>query len=374
MKIYFPIGAFYPSQIGGPCNTLFWHTSALNSKGIGTNITTTSLGLKKGDVELDKVLDKECGSVYYGSTSSISFLVIKQIFEGVRSADIIHLNSLFNILSIISFFYIKVFFPTKKIIWSVRGELNANALIFSRLKKKPLLFLYKKWCKNILFHSTSEKETAEIKSVFGNVKTVEIPNFIEPSKRREDITKKQFLYLGRIHRIKAIHKLIEGLSISDKFKDSDYKLIIVGKHEERHLDYYQELLELIKSKNLYDKIEWKGHLIGEEKEKIYAESYALILPSETENFGNVVIESLNQGTPVLASKGTPWSVLEIYQCGFHINNSPQNISNAIDKMINLSEETYNEMQKNARLLVDQEYNIRTQIDKWINIYNNENSK
>lgn len=374
MNIYFPIGAFYPSQIGGPCNTLFWHTCALHSKGININITTTSLGLKDGEVELDKVLEKHCGSVYYDSNPSVSRNVVKQIFLGIRFADIIHLNSLFNILSIISFFYIKSSFSKKKIIWSVRGELNPNALKFSRLKKEPLLCLYKNMTKNILFHSTSKKETEEIKSVFKDAKIVEIPNFIEPNKRRNDAIKKEFLYLGRIHKIKAIHKMIEGFSISKQFMNSDFKLIIVGKHEERHSDYYEEILKLVASKNLHDKIEFKGHLTGDDKEKVYAESYALILPSETENFGNVVIESLNQGTPVIASKGTPWSILEKYQCGFHINNTPQEIADTVDRMIDLSQDTYNKMRKNSVLLVDNEFNINTQIDKWINIYKNENSK
>lgn len=374
MKIYFPIGAFYPSQIGGPCNTLFWHTCALKSNGVNVDITTTALGLKDGEVELDKVLEKECGLVYYGSSQSVSGNIIKQIVSGIRSADVIHLNSLFNILSIISFCYIKFFFPKKKVIWSVRGELSPNALKFSRLKKKSLLFLYKRTIKNVLFHSTSEKETAEIKYVYGSVRTVEIPNFIEPSKRRDDIVKKQFLYLGRIHRIKAIHKMIEGFYKSKEFMNSDFKLIIVGKHEERHSDYYGEILKLVKSKNLQDKIEFRGHLTGDDKEKVYAESYALVLPSETENFGNVVIESLNQGTPVIASKGTPWSILEKYKCGFHITNKPQEIADTVDRMIDLSLDTYNKMRKNSVLLVDQEFNINTQIDKWINIYNNENSK
>lgn len=374
MKIYFPIGAFYPSQIGGPCNTLFWHTCALTSKGIDIEITTTALGIKEGIVEHDKVLEKECGTVYYGASLSISYPILKQILSGIRSSDIIHLNSLFNIISIISFFYIKIFYQKKKIIWSVRGELSPNAMKFSQIKKKPILFLYKRLTKNILFHSTSEKETKEIKTVFGNVKTLEIPNFIEPSKRLEVITKKQFLYLGRIHRIKAIHKMIEGFSISREFMDSDFKLIIVGKHEERHLDYYNEILDLIKSRNLQNKVEWKGHLVGDEKEKVYAESYALILPSESENFGNVVVESLNQGTPVVASEGTPWSILRKYECGFHINNSPQTIAENIDKMILMPEAGYYKMRKNATLLLDQEFNIKTQINKWIKIYNNENSK
>lgn len=374
MKIYFPIGAFYPSQIGGPCNTLFWHTSALKSSGIDVEITTTSLGLPQDLVELDKVLEKECGLVYYGSAQSVSKGILKQIISGIGSSDVIHLNSLFNILSIISFFYLKIFFPKKRIIWSVRGELSPDALKFSKKKKIPLLYLYKKLSKNILFHSTSAKETKEIKSFFGNIEVVEIPNFIKPSERLNVVTKKQFLYLGRIHRIKSIHKLIEGLAISDKFRDSNFKLIIVGKHEERHLDYYQELLELIKSKNLFDKVEWRGHLISEEKEKIYAESYALILPSETENFGNVVIESLNQGTPVIASEGTPWSMLKKHKCGYHISNTPQIIAENIDKMIDMPEVRYLEMRKNAKVLLDQEFNINNQINKWIKIYHNENSK
>jgi len=374
MRIYFPIGAFYPSQIGGPCNTLFWHTCALKSNGMNVDITTTSLGLKDGEVELDKILEKECGLVYYGSSQSVSGNIIKQIVSGLRSADIIHLNSLFNTLSVISFFYIKTFLPKKKIIWSVRGELSPNALKFSRLKKIPLLFLYKKTTKNVLFHSTSEKETTEIKSVYGDVKTVEIPNFIEPSKRRDDPTKKQFLYLGRIHRIKAIQKMIEGFSISKQFMNSDFKLIIVGKHEERHSDYYEEILKLVITKNLQDKIEFRGHLTGDDKEKVYAESYTLILPSETENFGNVVIESLNQGTPVIASKGTPWVILEKYQCGFHINNTPEEIADTIDMMIDLPQDIYEKMRENSVSLVDQEFNINTQINKWINIYKNENSK
>jgi len=287
----------------------------------------------------------------------------KQIKSGIRSSDVIHLNSLFNVLSIISFFYLKTFFPKKRIIWSVRGELSPDALKFSKAKKIPLLHLYKKLSKNILFHSTSEKETGEIRSVFGNVEVVEIPNFIKPSQRLDMAVKKQFLYLGRIHRIKAIHKMIEGLAISRRFTDSDFKLVIVGKHEERHQDYYEEILNLIRSKGLQDQIEFKGHLTGYEKENVYAESYALILPSETENFGNVVVEALNQGTPVIASLGTPWSVLNRYRCGFHVSNSPEILAQNIDKLIDMKDDEYREMRVNARLLLDQEFAIKTQINK-----------
>jgi glycosyltransferase involved in cell wall biosynthesis len=39
------------------------------------------------------------------------------------------------------------------------------------------------------------------------------------------------------------------------------------------------------------------------------------LPSEDENFGNVIAEALAAATPVVASRRCPWSELEARQCG-----------------------------------------------------------
>lgn len=42
----------------------------------------------------------------------------------------------------------------------------------------------------------------------------------------------------------------------------------------------------------------------------------ILLVSESENFGNVIIEALSQGTPVIASCGTPWAEIEKKNAGF----------------------------------------------------------
>src|SRR5690554_3686578 len=89
--------------------------------------------------------------------------------------------------------------------------------------------------------------------------------------------------------------------------------------------------ELFFDLNLLEKVEFKGHVQGVDKENLHAESMA-VLPSETENFGNVVVESLNQGTPVIASKGTPWEMLEKFNSGFHVVNTPQNLSSAFESL------------------------------------------
>lgn len=316
----------------------------------------------------------ECGNVFYGKSPAISAAVIKRMREGIQSADLIHLNSLFNTLSIFSFFYSKILYPKKKVIWSVRGELNGTALGFSSWKKKILLFFYRKLSHQVLFHSTSDKETREIITHFPASKVVQLPNFIQPHEKLEVDHEKIFLYVGRIHPIKALDKLIEGFAASAEFKLSDFKLVLVGKHEERHQYYDAELKKKIKELNLVDKVEWRGHLKGLDKERAYASAYALWLVSETENFGNVVVESLNQGTPVIAAKGTPWSVLEDYQCGWHIDNDPKTIAEYVDLMINIDKNKYAAMRTNAQKLVKEEFDVNHHIDQWIKIYKNENTE
>ncbi len=377
MNILFPLSAFYPSQIGGPCNTLYWHTRALNQNGINPIIVTSTVGIDNNIVNSDKWLDLDCGRTYYGQGRALRLKTILTALVKIKKVDILHLNSLFSPISSLSFIYAILFSQKIKIIWSVRGELNKNALQFNNWKKKPFLFFYKNFNKNVTYHSTSDEETKHIKEMFPHSKLVQLPNYIDPAPRLNLIKSNYLLFLGRIHQIKAIHKLIEALSYSEKFKNSDFDLYIVGKQEERHNDYKTQLVEQIQSLGLSHKIVFKGHVEGEEKEILYAKAYALILPSETENFGNVVVEALNQGTPVLASTGTPWQILEEYNAGLHISNDPTQLSKGIDSILSLEKEQYHQMRLNSYKLIDKNFKVETQIHKWIDIYKslqNENPK
>ena len=370
MKIFFPIGAFYPSQIGGPCNTLYWHTSELKKYAIDIDIVTTTVGIKKGLVKSNIFYKNECGTIFYGEGDDKKILTLYTALKRVRTSDIIHLNSLFTFISIVVFFYSKIFFNDKKVIWSIRGELSENALKYSSWKKNIIMFLYKKCYKKIVFHSTSDQESKDIYSNFKNSKVIQIPNLIRPTERNFNIEyNKNLLYIGRIHPIKSIHKIIEGLSLSEIFLKSESKLFLVGIPEKRHNDYFESLKKLIIEKKLENKVVFKGHLIGNEKELIYAQAYATLLLSETENFGNVVVESLNHGTPVITSKGTPWSILENFNCGYHISNEPSSVAKAIDKILTMNDSKYKKMRINSIKLVEDEFNVQNQIFRWIKQYN-----
>ncbi len=45
MNILFPMGNFYPSQLGGPANTIYWHAKTLKKNGFIPSIVTTSSGI-----------------------------------------------------------------------------------------------------------------------------------------------------------------------------------------------------------------------------------------------------------------------------------------------------------------------------------------
>src|SRR5690606_35393588 len=145
----------------------------------------------------------------------------------------------------------------------------------------------------------------------------------------------------------ALDRLITALPLSKTFVLEKYTLSITGVCEPRHEPYLNYLHKLVNENGLSERVNFLGHVGGVEKQKLYSESYALVLPSETENFGNVVVEALNQGTPVIASKGTPWSLLEQYGCGFHVENSPQVLAEALDKILSLDNAGYLSFRKNA---------------------------
>lgn len=45
MKILFPIEYYYPSDIGGPANALYWHTQMLKANGIDSVVVTSDVGI-----------------------------------------------------------------------------------------------------------------------------------------------------------------------------------------------------------------------------------------------------------------------------------------------------------------------------------------
>ncbi|MEN6589332.1 MAG: glycosyltransferase, partial [Proteiniphilum sp.] len=178
-----------------------------------------------------------------------------------------------------------------------------------------------------------------------------------------------FLFLGRINPIKNIHLLIEGAAKSNAFMVSDSRIIIAGKAWfDYEVEYQKELNELISKLRMKDKVVFAGHVEKENKDRLIKDAYFLVLPSKSENFGNVVLEALINGTPVIASTGTPWQSLEEYDAGYWVEPNAESIKDAIESAIHLNPKEYIELTGNSIELVKSIYDVNSPENKWTEIY------
>jgi len=371
LKVLFPIGSFFPSQSGGPNNTIYWMTKALKLQDVKPIIVTTNDGLKDiHKIKTNEWIDKDYGLVWYQKTR-IHYLPIKcilKVFSQMSDTKVIHLTSIFYPLSWITA-TLNLFYKRKPIIWSPRGELDPAALIYSYTRKKILLFYIKTFFKNsTIFHATCKEEASYLMEIFGNnIKVVTVANFMPLQAKVKAINKDNYiLFLGRIHPKKAIENLINSLKESKKFTDQNYKLLIAGEGDSLYLN---QLKRLVVQLEIEEKVHFLGHIEGAEKQKYLQNAKVLVMPSHTENFGNVVIEALAWSTPVIASTGTPWEILEAEKSGYWVNNNPESLANAIDKILSLDKDEYMKMCLNARTLVENHFEVNENISKWVDIYN-----
>jgi len=368
MKILISTGLFYPSKLGGPANTLYWLAKGLVSKGCDVSVVSMYKYIEDERITPDKwtVVDG-IKTLYCSTKTKFAHKVIWQSIKEVKKCDTLILSS---------FHFIPCFFvglyaliSKKRIIWSPRGELFDSAISKNKFKKIYIRFIKLFFAKSVIFHATSEAEKEKIQTHLGkNAETALIPNYMElPEKQERNTSEKYLLYVGRIAPIKALDNLVNGLIKSEKFINSDYQLFLAGGCEEKFHNFHELLLKIISENNLSEKIIFLGNVEGQEKNSLYANAYFAFLVSHSENFGNVVIESLAQGTPVIASKGTPWQVLEKTNSGYWIENDAENIAKYVDEILQLNDEKYETMRKNAFDCSHKYFDIYKNIDKWVEV-------
>lgn len=114
------------------------------------------------------------------------------------------------------------------------------------------------------------------------------------------------LCIGRLHRSKGFNKIIK---IAGSFKNT--KFVFIG-HDS---GFKKELETLAEKMKVSDKIFFAGGVSDEDKLDALAACDVLVLPSDYEAFGIVLLEAMAQGKPVIAANagGMP-SV--VGNCGF----------------------------------------------------------
>jgi glycosyltransferase involved in cell wall biosynthesis len=366
MKIFYPVEVFYPSQAGGPANTVYWLTKNLSKHGFESTIVATNKGIS-GQVELNRWLETDAGRTIFVKTRFLH-IPVRQTIASLRQffkADVVHLSSVFFPTAFLTAFAARIF--GKKIAWSPRGELSDYSLNYSGGRKRPILWAIRKFIGTYpVFHSTSGDETADIRRIFGETARVyQIPNYVELEDQSPRTDGNYLLYIGRMHPKKAIDNLIRAVAASEPFRQSGFLLKIAGKGKP---EYKRELQRLVSNLKMEAKVEFVGQVEGTKKLQLLADAYFTLMPSHTENFGIVVLESLAQGTPVIASKKTPWQSLETEKVGFWVDNSSEELAAAIERVLLMDSEEYEEYRARSREYVTRTFDIRNHIDEWLKFY------
>ncbi|MDT0294041.1 glycosyltransferase [Mesonia ostreae] len=369
MKIFHPLLCYYPSQAGGPANTLYWLNTALDKAQFETKVISSNFGLEnKASLEaIGQNISTAHHKVQFLDSGGTAF--VKKGLTAVKQSDIIQFSSLFfpPTLPLL----VKAVIQKKKVIISPRGELYSAALSIKSKKKKIWLQLIKVFQSKIHFHATNEFEKGIIQKYFPKAAGVAlIPNYIKmPKKQPLDIVENQLLFIGRINPIKNIDVLIKAIDKAQKTLGREVKLVIAGSARLPYeIAYENKLKHLVKDLELQKSVTFLGHVQGEDKDKLIARSYALVLPSESENFGNVVLEALAQGTPVIASKNTPWESLEKTNSGFWVLPSVDELSKTIVGFLDMSDAEYKEIRKNAYRLCSEKFDIGSNSNVWADFY------
>ncbi len=156
-------------------------------------------------------------------------------------------------------------------------------------------------------HVTSAREAAELAAFgFDLPALVEIPNGVdlEPevdSADRLDPAIREIvhgasyaLFLGRVSWKKGLDRLIRAMP----YMSPDLHVVMAGNDDE---GLSPALLAQAEQLKVNHRLVFTGAVAGAEKRALLAHARLLVLPSYSENFGNVVVEAMAAGCPVVVT-------------------------------------------------------------------------
>ena len=225
----------------------------------------------------------------------------------------------------------------KHVVWSTHGMTAPWAMRHKAWKKLPYWWLRQRrdLASADAVHSTSALEGEWNRRAVGEkarhfvvpVGTDERPSPAAPHESRV------VLFVGRLHPVKGLENLIRAFAAFAS-RNGNAVLRLVGPDEDGYLAKLKSLAAML---GVAERVETTGKLSGADLSRQYDECAVLVLPSFTENFGAVVADALAHGKCAIASRFTPWGVLEERKCGWWVENSPEALAAAMEEAFDAQE-------------------------------------
>ncbi|HTH81518.1 MAG TPA: glycosyltransferase [Mucilaginibacter sp.] len=372
MKILQINASYKPAYLyGGPTMSVAKLSEELVKAGCTVEVFTTTAN---GDNELPvkpniKTTVDGVNVTYFKRLTKdhthLSPTLLKNLWKQAAMFDVVHIHAWWNLVSVFSALIALI----KKVpmVISPRGTLSTYSFNNKNTSAKSVMnnLLGKRLLTNSYIHATSDAESKALAGIFTPKSVFVVPNFVHIPPLQSKVTAAskgilRLLFFSRIEEKKGLDILLHALPAIN----SPYHLTIAGDGDET---YIEKLKKITRAYKTDINISWIGFQ-NENKFNILSDHDLLILPSHNENFGNVVIESLSMGTPVLISEhvGLATYVLK-NNFGWVCETTVASVSNFINHIAaNTPQITH--IKNIAPAIIHHDFNEGTLVKQYIDMY------
>lgn len=367
---------FLPGYLaGGPIQSIATLTQQLGND-IDFKIITTDRDFKSNQpynsIKLNEWTEFEGRTVFYISPENMNPDFVLKLIQSTNH-DAIYLNSLFSKLFTVR--------PLKwkqqgkissKIILAPRGMLGDGALAIKAFKKQLFLMYAKVFGLfiDVIWQSTSSQETLEIKKRIGEKsKIIEVSNLPNTADNIQAIEKHAgFLKLCFISRVSEKKNLNFAIDVLKSFTDPEITFDVYGPIEDEL--YWNTCQQNANSLTQNIKFNYKGVLKPTEIGKTISKYHALFLPTQNENYGHIIVETLQHARPVILSDQTPWRNLQKENVGFDIAlHDKSKFVDSIKHLLELNQTEFDNMSKTCVAYINEQLNVNEIKSKYIELFN-----
>ena len=374
---------YIPEGVDGVSNSTRKLVASLEQKGVDVTVCTTGLGWSLEEIPRQRSEKLRIFNAWHFSSADFAPGLFAYLRKNSRKFDVIQLHGTFNFPTIFGAYIAKA--AQTPYIISPRGNLIPSTMMDKQVHNatgKHLFFLMlaRKALRNanwVVCQSKVEEETIQKQIDTDNV--IYINNGLDYSTYLRDVDhniikdklginleQPFFLFLGRLAKEKAILFLLDTWdSIIQKMPEA---LLIITGPIDFNPGYVKEIANRISTLSRPETVFMPGAVTGDLKLALLQHSRCLLLPSYFESFGNVVLEALISGTPVIASTGTPWKSLEENRLGHWLPWDTKVWGEAILNVLNDNYYRSESFLRRSREWVIDNFNWSNIADRYIHLY------
>jgi glycosyltransferase involved in cell wall biosynthesis len=297
---------------GGPTRAIELIETALRERAEVTTLTTDDDGPgrrltvrpTKSEAGAARIYCKKTDDIYKTSPQQVDWLM-----RNISSFDLLHIHALFQFPSACAAIIAR--FHSVPYVIRPLGTLGTYGIGKRRpwIKQLSLAAIEGPILRNAAaVHFTSTDERDEAKRLGIEFRDRVIPLGVEHNHpirgNTHPVTNAerkplQILFLSRLDPKKNIECLIQALALLTT-RYPTVSLAIAGTGPD---DYLKRLKANADRLGVASRIEWLGHVAGEQKAKVLSSSSLFVLPSRSENFGIAAVEAMLSGLPCVLSPG-----------------------------------------------------------------------